>query len=455
MDTPLVRRPRLLTPRMAALLIVTCALPGAVLSASAAADSLAVTNDAPWNPPHVMARRQVWEQVVLLPGRVLSLPLAGLGAISDGLLLRLEDNPHFMTAPGAARGRARQGVIVRTARMGDRTGLGGAIAAYADIGQGPRRSMLRAEYAATLHHYDRTLLTWSGQPLAVQYGYEWRPQERFYGTGGDSRASDVSGYSAQSEFVRGSAVWESGRARVPGHALARVSLWAGTRSAVNADGHERGTLATSLRTPALAATVLGRREENLDLGAQLGFDRRAGTPHWGTGWRTLLTAERLSAPIHAQALHSGSDAAAGFTRLTAEAEAGVSFMRDPRTLRAMVRVSQLRADQHAERLLLSDLSTLGGQAGLGGYAPGRFHDRDLLLTRLDYIFPLQRHFEMGLHSEWGSVYPDVWTDARLSTLHHSYGFEFRVRTDARPRAALGMDFSRESARLRFSIGGLE
>jgi hypothetical protein len=448
------RRP-LHSPVCALLWIVTLATIATPRASFAASDSLAASTQAPWNPPHAMPRRRAWEQAVLLPGRVLSLPLVGLGAISEPLLLRVETDPRFAYGSTPSPSGAWRYASLRTSRMGDRTGLGGAIALHAPVGRGSHTTTLSGEFAATLHHYNRTLLTWSGRPLALQYGYEWRPQERFYGLGMASRVSGVSGYSAQTEFVRAIGVWETARAAASTRTLARLSLWAGPRSSVDANGRERGTMVLSLRDPVLAAAVLGRREEHLALGAQLRLDRRTGVPHWGAGWRTQLTAERLQSPLHGLALHSGSSDAPSTTRLTAEAEAGTSFMRDPRTLRLLVRVSQLRASGDAGALMPSELSTLGGQAGLGGYEAGRFHDRDLALARLDYVFPLQRRFEMDLHSEWGAVHHDVWTDARFNTLRNSFGFEFRVRNDDKPRASMGLDFSPEATRLRFSIGGLE
>jgi hypothetical protein len=448
------RRPQLSTGH-ALLWIVTCATIAAPRVSVAASDSLATSTQSPWNPPSAMPRRRVWEQVLLLPGRIVSLPLVGLGAVSEPLLLRVENDPRFAYGSTPSPSGDNRSVSLRTARMGDRTGLGGAIELHTDVGHGPRTSTVSGEFAATLHHYNRTLLTWSGRPLALQYGYEWRPQERFYGLGNDSPRSGVSGYSAQAEFVRAIGVWETGHTGLRTRAQTRMSLWAGPRSTVNADGRERGTTVLSVRDPALAAAVLGRRDEHLDLGAQLRLDHRTGVPHWGAGWRTQLTAQRMQSPLHALALHSGSSDAPNSTRLTAEAEAGVSFMRDPRTLRLLVRVSQLRGGSALEPLQLSDLSTLGGQAGLGGYEAGRFHDRDLVLARVDYVFPLQRHFEVDLHSESGAVQPDVWTDTRFNTLHHSFGFELRMRTDDKPRASVGLDFSPEATRLRFSIGGLE
>ncbi len=62
---------------------------------------------------------------------------------------------------------------------------------------------------------------------------------------------------------------------------------------------------------------------------------------------------------------------------------------------------------------------------------------------------------MDLHSEWGAVYPDLWRDAKLNTLHNSFGFSLRVRDKHGPRASIGFDFSREAIRLRFALGGVE
>src|SRR5690348_8119364 len=77
--------------------------PACILAAAAAADtpprgepdssadsSLAATSAPPWNPPHVIARRRLWEQAVLLPGRIVTLPLSGLDDVSNRMLLMAE-----------------------------------------------------------------------------------------------------------------------------------------------------------------------------------------------------------------------------------------------------------------------------------------------------------------------------------------------------------------------------
>src|SRR5437667_5590781 len=51
------------------------------------ADSLGPTWQRPWNPPAAMPRRRGWERALLLPGRIVTLPLSGLGIATDRGLL--------------------------------------------------------------------------------------------------------------------------------------------------------------------------------------------------------------------------------------------------------------------------------------------------------------------------------------------------------------------------------
>jgi hypothetical protein len=106
-------------------------------------------------------------------------------------------------------------------------------------------------------------------------------------------------------------------------------------------------------------------------------------------------------------------------------------------------------------MLPSDMSRLGGRDGLSGYAPGRFHDLDLAVGRIMYLFPLARLAEVELHSEWGAVYPDVWKDAKLNTLRNSVGLSLRGRSDGAPHGELGIDFSPEGVRFSYTFGEVQ
>jgi hypothetical protein len=50
-------------------------------SVPAEGDDLGPTSAPPWNPPRAISARRTWEVVVLAPGRIVSLPLSGLGYI--------------------------------------------------------------------------------------------------------------------------------------------------------------------------------------------------------------------------------------------------------------------------------------------------------------------------------------------------------------------------------------
>jgi len=223
---------------------------------------------------------------------------------------------------------------------------------------------------------------------------------------------------------------------------------------VTRTGRDATQVSYQQRFPDLAAATLDRRVDHAVYGVGLTSDLRRGRPHWSTGWRAAVSAERHDAPIPGLAFDAGPPRGAQFTRYSAETETGVSFMRDPRTLRLMVRAIDQRVGADGDRLLPSDMVTLGGGDGLAGYPAGRFHDLDLMLGRVSYIMPLARLAELDLHSEWGGVYHDLRRDASARTLRNSFGVAMRSRSDARVRGAIGIDFSREGFELAYTLGRL-
>ena len=90
--------------------------------------SLAPMSEAPWNPPGTVSPRLPWEQVVLLPGRIVSLPLVGLGAVTRHSMFYLESRGRIPIAPGAPRAKIAPMIGFEVLGLGDRTGLGGAVA---------------------------------------------------------------------------------------------------------------------------------------------------------------------------------------------------------------------------------------------------------------------------------------------------------------------------------------
>src|SRR4249920_3047993 len=135
-------------------------LPGATRPAgdstvTAGSDNLAPTSDVPWNPPHAMSPRRSWEQAVLLPGRIVSLPLVGLGGVMRHSLLYLENRGRIPIAPQPPRTKVAPMIGFQMLGLGDRTGLGGAVEFNSPPSAGimPR---LNARYAATTFLYNST-----------------------------------------------------------------------------------------------------------------------------------------------------------------------------------------------------------------------------------------------------------------------------------------------------------
>ena len=112
------------------------------------------------------------------------------------------------------------------------------------------------------------------------------------------------------------------------------------------------------------------------------------------------------------------------------------------------------ADVAGQTLAVADLAQLGGSQGLAGYEPGRFHDMDLMVGKLSYIFPLAQHYEFDIHAEAGGVF-ETLRDAHDATPKTSYGVALRPRTALAPLGSINLDWSRESVRFGFHLGGVE
>ncbi len=97
---------------------------------------------------------------------------------------------------------------------------------------------------------------------------------------------------------------------------------------------------------------------------------------------------------------------------------------------------------------------LGASEGLSGFEPGRFRDADLMLGQIAYVAPLARFVEIEGHAESGTVVPHL-ESASLDQFRQSFGVSLRGRSPTSMVGAVGLEWSRETTRLRFSLGGVE
>lgn len=442
----------------------------AVASGASGADSsgarLAPTSAVPWTPAGPVPAARPWETALRAPGFVLSLPLQALGHATESGLVYVEDSNLIPRALALLAFQRHLGIAVTPASLGDGTGWGGAVSwAPPVIGR-----HVVGEASGSTAGYNRERAALFAGPLRAVYASEWRPEDPFFGIGMDTRHDDEAAYAVRAQSARLTLVWPRvERPRVamemvdgvlvhpamPADAPARTqfAVWGGPDQLFVTRGRGEDPSFEAV-FPAVAAVSLDRRVERLVYGARLTRDARFGLPRWTRGWRASIEAERHDRSIEALALKDAHSDARTFTRFTYTAEAGVSAGTDPRSLRLALKVVDQALDAGGGAFLIPDYGSLGGSEGLAGFEAGRFRDVDLVLGRLSYIFPLGKNLEFDWHVEAGGVFPQL-SDVRPDRLETSYGGLLRVRTDVAILGAIGIEWSRESVRLRFSIGGVE
>jgi len=428
---------------------------------------LATATSRPWNPPSPVAEARPWETAVRLPGRILSLPFVGLGMAAEDGLIWADETDAFPRVAAILVHKGRLGIDLSPATLGDATGLG---AEFRWTPPQLRRHLTLAA-SGSLHQYNRERIVADLGPVRASFVSEWRPSEPWFGRGLSSPHSEESSYAVRSEDARVGVLWnwphvvpvspeelaatrrpELLRRMAPLHRT-QFGAWVGPSEERLSHGRHPDDPSIELLHPDDAAGVLDRRIEHLVYGVRLAHDARTGLPHWASGWLGAIEAERYDKPIESLALSSAQPIGRSFTRVTYDAEAGASFGRDPRTLRLAVRVVDQYLDHSDGAFPLTELSTLGGSA-LSGFEPGRFRDLDLLLVKLTYLYPLGKNLEADLHTEAGGVTPNLG-DLRGDRLKPSYGAALRLRTEQAMLGRVGIDWSSEAVRLRFSLGGVE
>jgi len=420
---------------------------------STVADSvagLAPTNAPPWNPPAPVAAVEPWEFLLQLPGRIVTLPLSALGASARGGLLFVEGNNVVPRVTAVFTSAPRVGAYVIPASLGDHTGTGVALELRPPL----LRGIIGGELSASTQHYHRTRVQVALGPFGADYLYEWRARDQFFGLGPHSKQQDLSEFAVQDQSIRAQVVVPRPRPQQPAP-RAQIGAYVGTRQLVMRRG--RGSEPSFEEVfPGIGASQLDEQGENLLAGAHGYIDTRDGEPHWTHGIRLEGQLDYFGASNEkALAFNTASSDAPEFTRYYGAVTTGFSFMRDPRTIRLLVRASHQDVAHGSGAMRIYDLAGLGGSRGLYGFEPGRFYDLDMVVGQLTYLFPLAEHFELDVHTELGSVYHDVRKDPTWATLRNSYGVMLRPRTSHSPLGMVGVDWSNEGVRFRFSIGGVE
>ncbi len=437
---------------------------------SAAQDSaysspdLAPSTQPPWNPPHRVEEERPWERVLRFPGAVISWPLVQLGHGAEAALEWAQANDVEQKTAQIVQRRGRWGFDVGAASLGEASGFG------VEVRTTPRFFLqhFSAALSASTGGYQREQATASLGRLALTWQNDWRPLERFYGIGMTPRSA-FSDYAArtQSAILSFSVGTPFGAKTIaeqvppdpdavfptPIRHRTLLRVWSGPREEVMTGGRDDGVPSITVVHPDIAAASLHRTIEQLNSGISFTRDERFGLPRWSNGWRATAEVERRDDPFRAIQLANAETDAQPFTMITARAEAGTSFGRDPRTLRLALKAVETQRDHGGGVFLPDDLPSLGGSE-LAGFERGRFRDNDLLLGKVTYLYPLLLNLELDLHGESGEVFPSFGA-ARLAKLEQSFGFAFRLREETSVIGWAGLDFSRETTRFRFGVGAVE
>ena len=425
---------------------------------------LATTTAPPWNPAGPMPHARPWERALRAPGAVISWPIVQAGHGLESAMTWAEENSYQARVAAFLARKGTWGVDLVPASLGEGTGFG------LEFRTTPVFALRHVSGAvsASTGGYNREQLTLSLGRLALDWQNDWRPREHFFGVGMTPRSGiSTYGVRTQSALLSFSVGTPFGAktivAPLPPHEGALIPptfehrtllrVWAGPRDALMTTGRDFDLPSIEIAHPGLAEATLHDRVEQMSYGLTVAHDGRHGTPHWTHGWRAAGEIERREDPWRGLRLHETGVDARSFTRLTGTVETGLSFGRDPRTIRLALKTVDTRLDRSGGVFLLDDLPSLGG-ADLAGFERGRFRDRDLVLGKLSYVYPILRNAEMELHVESGQVAPG-YDALRFARQEQSAGFAFRLRMDTSMVGAVGMDFSRESARVRFALGGVE
>jgi hypothetical protein len=410
------------------------------------AGDLAPTASVPWNPPRAVPTHESWEQVLNAPLTLLSLPIRALGALTESGLLRVQEDHLIPRLQHRLTGSARSGIIVAVGGIEDGSGLGGAVRYAPPLAHG----WLRGGLAGTFRHYHRGVVELGPPWLAASYVYDWRPEEAFFGIGADAAEGDAADFAMQAERVGLRLALRTGT-----RWRRELEAWVGERRSVLRSGRASDRPSVEEVFPQLTAGTLDVPQIHRIAGARVVLDTRAGQPHWSRGSRLEAQVESFGHVRGDGLVFEGESDSPGFRRYTLAGQVGRSFMRDPRTLRLLVRLVDIQPLDPSRAPQLYDLSRLGGGIGLGAFEPGRFHDLDLLVVKLGYIFPLVEYGELELATEIGAVSGDVWNETRIDRLEHTYSVILKPRSHSVPLGSIGFSWGREGARLRASLGGAE
>lgn len=258
------------------------------------------------------------------------------------------------------------------------------------------------------------------------------PAEDFYGIGSSSLRANRTDFALKDTLVEGVVQYRVGDLSLMGRVgVGRTSIGGGNDS--NFPGTELTYLertAPGLKSPpdytqGSISAWIERRDQPLD-------------PHRGASFG--LSVARFS------------DRGTGtfrFNQLIVDAREYLPL--GSRHVLALRQVAFLDRPDASSQVPFYMLPTFGGSTFLRGYGSSRYRDNKLLALGAEYRFELQRHVQLALIYEAGSVFRTM-RDLGTTDVDHSYGVGIRLKSLRRVRFRIDLLKSPERTRVDFKLG---
>jgi len=405
----------------------TWVAPGAMFEADSTADG-----------PRVAPRdhERGWETVVRTPFRVVFFPLrlvatgfeAGVGHFGPRFLDPKPKHPPkrgLSVGPSVAMGTGTD------IRLGP---------AFTYIGLPTANTKLRATATWSLQDhrhikFRESLLTPRPVSVLVAADYDFKPTRRFYGIGNDALKTNLGYYLLESTIAEAALAF----GRSP---LRQVRLVAGYSSMSPRRGYNRTPLVEEVFPPT-SMPFYHRGSDNLLYGVTADLASLDDPLDPSTGAHGHIEVRRAvgvrsSDPDYSQWLLEGRTYVPVFAKHRVLVLRGVYTGLKPR--------GGATTDIPFYRLPQSE-----GPAHFAGYNSGRFRDRQLMLARAEYRWPIVRRLNALALFEMGEVAPNS-SSFRLRSTHNSYGGGLRLGLSDESAFRLEMAQSVEGFHLVLELG---
>lgn len=271
--------------------------------------------------------------------------------------------------------------------------------------------------------------------LGVELGAGWRyyPQERFFGLGRSSSATDRASYLYEEVTAFGGVVlWPKSRLR----GGARLGY---TATDVNSGSGRFPSIETVFSVDEIPG--LAEQPAYLQAAGYIELDYRdsPGNPRSGGLHRVTLSAHR-----------DQDFGRYSFRRMDAEAMQLFPFL-DKRRVIALRALAVATDANEGSDVPFYAMPFVGGPETLRGFRERRFTDRNLLLFNAEYRYEVLAALDMALFFDAGTVAPR-FRDLSLTDLKTDYGVGFRFGTRANLMLRVDIGFGGEGTRYFVKFG---